>query len=270
MRVPGGGRVAASLAGAILVASTHVPRVPASSTRAELPEPFPAHSLEVPRGMYPVDIALSLEPIDFRRDLLYSSLPETSPVPSARSGAITSLAWSEEARGTTPLENPPSYGRMFLKGWIPLTAAEFALLGVTAALPRSWTGWSAHFVRDGVNHLERAYTEPPVWDDDWWVHNYVGHPYGGALYYNTVRAQGATPIQSMFFSAALSTQWEYFFEAFAERPSIQDLLITPIVGSALGEASHRLTLQLQKGGTTPLEKIVILITNPMHVAFAGF
>ncbi|MGH7680576.1 MAG: DUF3943 domain-containing protein [Candidatus Eiseniibacteriota bacterium] len=163
-----------------------------------------------------------------------------------------------------------TYGSMFLKAWVPMTAVEVALLGVTASLPKKWTGWSAHFVRDGVNHLGQAYTMPPVIDTDWWFHNYVGHPYGGSLYYNAVRSQGATRGQSTFFAFVLSTQWEYFFEAFAERPSIQDLIVTPVAGTVIGELSHRLTLHLKKGGTNTLEKVVILLTNPMHAAFAGF
>jgi len=162
------------------------------------------------------------------------------------------------------------FGSMFLRAWVPVTAAEVVLLGVTASLPKSWTGWSAHFVRDGINHLERAYTRPPVWDDDWWVHNYVGHPYGGSLYYNSVRSQGATKAESLLMATVLSTQWEYFFEAFAERPSIQDLIVTPVAGSILGELSHQLTLNLEKGGTSPGEKLIILVTNPMHVVFDGF
>lgn len=164
---------------------------------------------------------------------------------------------------------PRSYGSMFLKAWMPMTGVEMGLLAVTASLPKSWTGWSAHFVRDGVNHLGRAYTAPPVMDTDWWFHNYVGHPYGGSIYYNAVRSQGASQRQSTFFAFVLSTQWEYFFEAFAERPSIQDLIVTPVAGSILGELSHRLTLQLKKGGTNFGEKVLILITNPMHAAFAG-
>lgn len=164
---------------------------------------------------------------------------------------------------------PRTYGSMFLKAWVPMTGVEVGLLAVTASLPKSWTGWSAHFVRDGVNHLGRAYTEPPVMDTDWWFHNYVGHPYGGSLYYNAVRSQGASQRQSTFFAFVLSTQWEYFFEAFAERPSIQDLIVTPVAGTILGELSHRLTLHLKKGGTNFGEKVLILLTNPMHAAFAG-
>lgn len=165
---------------------------------------------------------------------------------------------------------PPSYGSIFLKGWLPLTVVELGLLGVTATLPKNWTGWSATFVQDGMKNFGRAYTEPPVLDDDWWFHNYVGHPYGGSVYYNTVRCQGATPRQSFFFSLVLSTQWEYVFEAVAERPSIQDLIITPITGSVLGELTHRFTMHLKKGGTSAGEKVLIAITNPMHAIFAGF
>jgi hypothetical protein len=188
--------------------------------------------------------------------------------------AMTPSPLSMEASALVPypvrLDPTPSYGRMFFRTWAPVTMAEFALLGITATLPKSWTGWSAHFVRDGINHLGEAYSRPPDWDDDWWVHNYVGHPYGGSLYYNSVRGQGATPLQSMLFATVLSTQWEYLFEAFAERPSIQDLVVTPVAGAILGELSHRLTLQLERGGTTTGEKILIVVTNPGHAIFSGF
>ena len=164
----------------------------------------------------------------------------------------------------------PSYGRMFFKGWALITSVELALLAVTAMLPKSWTGWSSHFVADGMGNLKEAYTMPPVWDTDHWFHNYVGHPYGGSVYYNTVRCQGANPGQSFLFSTALSVQWEYIFEAVAERPSIQDLFITPITGSLLGEVVHHLTLSLKRHGTNFFEKVIILFLNPGSVVFNGF
>ena len=89
------------------------------------------------------------------------------------------------------------------------------------------------------------------------------------MYYNTVRSQGASPRQSFFFTLVLSTQWEYLFEAVAEQPSIQDLFITPIAGSILGEGVHSLTQSLRKNGTNFPEKMVILILNPMSVLFLG-
>jgi uncharacterized protein DUF3943 len=198
-----------------------------------------------------------------------SSIERSDPFPYGSLNLRLETAGAQSEVVPSP-QYPPGYGSMFMKAWLPVTAAEVVLLGVTASLPKSWTGWSAHFVRDGINHLERAYTRPPVWDSDWWFHNYVGHPYGGSLYYNSVRSQGASPAQSLLFSAVLSTQWEYFFEAFAERPSIQDLIVTPVAGSLLGELTHQLTLELEKGGTSTGEKVIIFVTNPMHVVFDGF
>ncbi len=53
------------------------------------------------------------------------------------------------------------------------------------------------------------------------------------------RSAGTGAGYSFLYSVALSTFfWEYGVEAFAERPSIQDLFVTPIVGSILGEGFY--------------------------------
>ncbi|NNG16528.1 MAG: DUF3943 domain-containing protein [Gemmatimonadales bacterium] len=163
-----------------------------------------------------------------------------------------------------------AYGKQFLKGWTFITSVELSILAVTMAMPKDWTGWHDDFIQDGLNNLQRAWTSPPIMDDDHWFHNYVGHPYGGNVYYNTVRSQGATPVQSFFFSAFMSGMWEYVFEAMAEQPSIQDLIITPTTGAVLGELVHRLTLTLKKDGTNLGEKALILVMNPTHAVMAGF
>jgi len=186
---------------------------------------------------------------------------------SGDAGALAGVA--SHGSSYTPVPER-SFGSMFFRGWAAITGVEIVLLAGTASLPREWTGWSETFVEDGLRNLGRAWTSPPVMDDDAWFHNYVGHPYGGGVYYNTVRCQGASPAQSLLFTTVLSLQWEYVFEAVAERPSIQDIVITPIAGMALGEGVHRLTLALQEGGTSLPEKAVILVLNPMHVLFAGF
>jgi hypothetical protein len=165
---------------------------------------------------------------------------------------------------------PPKSGSIFVRAWLPITIGEFGLLGVTALLPKSFTGWSANFVGEGAGHFAEAWTKPPVWDTDHWFHNYVGHPYGGSFYYNSVRSRGATPVQSMAFAAVLSAQWEYIFEAVAERPSIQDLVVTPIAGWAMGELTHRMSNQMRKGRVTLPEKIAMTILNPADVLTHGY
>ena len=176
--------------------------------------------------------------------------------------------WSRPAAAFK--EAPERPDGLFFSAWQTITIFELALLTVTAAAPREWTGWSDEFIADALDNFGEAYTRPPVWDTDSWQINYVGHPYGGSLYYNTIRCRGASKTESFLFSTLLSTQWEYMVESVAERPSIQDLLITPITGWILGEWIHNLTLRMAKGGYGVLEKVLLTVLNPMHTIYIGF
>lgn len=218
-----------------------------------------------PGVRFPGDLTTAQWPADRPCDLYRLAATDHEPImpPGTYGGPGPYASPSTEPEA-------PSYGRMFFKGWALITSVEMVLLVVTAMLPKSWTGWSSQFVRDGWENMKEAYTMPPVWDTDHWFHNYIGHPYGGSVYYNTVRCQGANPGQSFLFSTALSIQWEYIFEAVAERPSIQDLFITPIAGSLLGEFVHHLTLSLKRHGTNIFEKVIITILNPGSVVFNGY
>lgn len=163
-----------------------------------------------------------------------------------------------------------TYGRQFLNGCKIIGGVELGVLTMLMLMPRSFTRWEEDYMQDAVRNLKRAYTSPPVWDQDHWFHNYLSHPYGGSIYYNTVRAQGATPFQSFIFSAFISTAWEYVIEAIAERPSTQDLFITPVVGSVLGELVHQAANGMKKNGCTFPEKVLITVLNPMEVVFNGY
>ncbi len=55
----------------------------------------------------------------------------------------------------------------------------------------------------------------------------------------TARGSGFKFIESFLYSALMSTfYWEYGIEAFAEVPSAQDLIITPVIGSVMGEGFY--------------------------------
>ncbi len=177
--------------------------------------------------------------------------------------------WMDPPAGLPESVNPKP-DRLFFTSWRTLTIFELGLLGLTASMPRDWTGWSEEFVSDAMDNLHDAYTKPPVWDTDWWFHNYVGHPYGGSVYYNTVRCRGASKTESFLFATLMSTQWEFVFEAVAEQPSIQDLFITPVTGWILGELIHNLTLGLTIGGVNLIERVLLTVLNPMHAVYVGF
>ncbi|VAX18811.1 hypothetical protein MNBD_IGNAVI01-1151 [hydrothermal vent metagenome] len=145
-----------------------------------------------------------------------------------------------------------------------------AMVGVLMLAPRSVTKWKEGYIDDAMSNLKRAFNEPPVWDEDHWQINYVGHPYAGSLYYNTIRAQGGSIISSFLFSAFISTGWEYVYEGVAEQPSIQDLFVTPIAGAILGELIHQATLGMKKNGFSVFEAAFVTVFNPMYVITNGY
>jgi hypothetical protein len=182
----------------------------------------------------------------------------------------TWLASGTFSVGGLPYVQKPSYFHMVTKGTALIVGAELSLMVVMTFLPREVTRWEDDFVADASRNLGRHLVTAPIWDEDDWRLNYLGHPYAGNLYYNTVRAQGASPGQSFLFSFFASTFWEYVVEAVAEPASIQDLIVTPVAGSILGELSHRATLAMKKNGTSVIEGIIMTLINPTHVVMNGY
>ncbi len=110
--------------------------------------------------------------------------------------------------------------------------------GVLWAMPESVTNWDKEEIKEkGILWKWKENVKAgPVWDEDNWVLNWITHPYCGGIYYMTARSSGFTVLESFGYSAIMSTFfWEYGIEAFAEVPSIQDLIITPVAGAAVGE-----------------------------------
>ncbi len=109
--------------------------------------------------------------------------------------------------------------------------------GILYTMPSDITGWDKDV--DGSELASRWWdnvSQKPVWDKDDWIINYVGHAYFGGVYYQVARKSGYNQWDSFVYTTLMSTFfWEYGIEAFAERPSIQDLIYTPISGWICGE-----------------------------------
>ena len=123
----------------------------------------------------------------------------------------------------------------------------FVGAAVLYAMPTSVTNWDRSDIHNlGANWWDNV-QGGPVWDKDTWVLNYVMHPYFGAIYYMQAREAGFHWFESFLYSAAMSTFfWEFGIEAFAEKPSIQDLFVTPIVGSMVGEGFYQASYHIKK------------------------
>jgi hypothetical protein len=172
---------------------------------------------------------------------------------------------------TIPLRNEHA-GIWKKVGRAELFIGGVEVIGMVALImmPKEITKWPDDWAQDAIRNLKRAFTTTPVWDRDDWALNYIGHPIAGSYYYNALRSQNASRFHSFLFSTAQSFIWEYFIEGMAERPSAQDLLITPVVGSLLGETTHAITMNMRRNGFNLFEKVFVLLLNPMYVINNGF
>jgi hypothetical protein len=177
---------------------------------------------------------------------------------------------SEEESKLPQIGPPPPHHTV--KTFAVFTAASLVGIGVYALGPSSFTGTNkdGHEYEKAWNKFKNAWTEPPVLDKDPWTVNYLGHPYFGSLFYLSQRNYGESPLYSFLFSTFMSTAFEYCIESWAEHPSIQDLIVTPVVGSILGEVIFLATQEMRKDGFTTAEKIVVTVINPMYVFQNGY
>jgi Domain of unknown function (DUF3943) len=142
---------------------------------------------------------------------------------------LVSADTADELKG--PSRDWVGLGRdtLFLLGYQVVT------IGVFYVLPESVSKWSDDQKKHGADRWW-SHVRNPTWDSDNPVVNYIGHPYFGAAYYTRARERGFGEFDSFLYSALASTMYEFGVEAIFERPSLQDLMVTPIGGALLGFA----------------------------------
>jgi hypothetical protein len=128
-------------------------------------------------------------------------------------------------------------------------AYGFGVIGVIALLPEDISNWDKE---EGIfNKWSTNVSDGPVWDRDNGPLNLIGHPYFGGVYYQVARKSGYRQWDAFIYSAMMSTfYWEYGIESFAEVPSIQDLVITPVLGWAYGEWAFNTEMDIREDGDT--------------------
>ncbi|MEE3078621.1 MAG: DUF3943 domain-containing protein [Bdellovibrionota bacterium] len=169
---------------------------------------------------------------------------------------------------STGKDEPGKYDKI-LKETRNFTGLGFAMMGLLFALPESVSKWDRSEIIDNLSNKwqDNVKTKPVVDKDDWWI-NYIGHPVSGAAYHVVARHAGLGPWESFGYGVLMLTFfWEYGLEAVAETPSIQDLFITPILGSLLGELFYKVQLEIKENngelyGSEALGTVVGVMTNP--------
>ena len=139
---------------------------------------------------------------------------------------------------------------------------QFLAVGTISLWPQRTTNYSNKI---GFDRWLRNVTSPH-WDSDSAQINYGLHPYWGAGYYIRARERGLERGEAFWYSVLLSSIFEFGAEAMVERVSIQDLVVTPVLGSLLGEhvfTPWREHLRSKEGPLSPLEQVAWILTDPL-------
>jgi hypothetical protein len=144
---------------------------------------------------------------------------------------------------------------------------QVGVAGFLYLLPESVTQWTPEQKKTSMRRWWEN-VQHPQWDKDTWYVNYLGHPYFGAISYIRARERGFGVFGGFGFAAFLSTLYEYGIEALFERPSYQDLIITPVAGLLLGALLFE-PLRERLHGKPELEwydHVTLFVTDPMGAA----
>lgn len=148
---------------------------------------------------------------------------------------------------------------------------HLVIAGILWVLPSDVSNWSEREKTRGAENWVNNVTKPE-WDmDSWWI-NYITHPYFGAAYYIRARERGFDEVSSFAYSALASAAYEFGVEAFFEKPSIQDLIVTPVGGALLGAfvfepIRNRIKLKQELAW---YDHLGLILTDPIGALNSGF
>lgn len=160
-----------------------------------------------------------------------------------------------------------------------LVGAYVGTLVVLECLPEDATSWNrADLQKDppAKRWVDNIFRRGPEWDHDNPIFNYVLHPYAGAVYFMCARSCGFNFYQSLLYSAIISTVgWEFGIEACMERPSIQDIFVTPLAGCVIGELFYKLKRNIVSHGyrlfgSPVIGNIVAFLIDPVNEVVSYF
>lgn len=289
---------AAPLGAAPLAAMAELPGVDVLSPLGELmmtlpPEPVPTgrwvdYMFPARHNRIPTDDELLLASWDPGETGERPS-PSTTDLFTARDGdpfpfraPSLRMAWNEERSGLgyaafeldANAERSSLAQRRLFRTTNYVAGMHIFLLFILRALPESVTKWDDEDRNISFGELADKWKENaqngPVMDSDELYLNWIVHPLMGSTYYMLARRDGMDRWGSFWYSVFISTcVWEYGIECFAEEPSTQDLFITPIVGSLVGEFFLKLTDRIRKRGyrvwgSPLLGSILVFMIDPLE------
>jgi hypothetical protein len=152
-----------------------------------------------------------------------------------------------------------------------LFGSQFVAAGIIYMMPESVSNWSSEQKNNIFKKYARNVADPVIDKDQFYI-NYALHPYWGATYYVRARERGLDKPSSFVYSVLISAMYEFGVECFFEKPSIQDLIVTPVVGSLLGAfvfEPWRDSIK-RKQDLSWYDHAALVVTDPVGVLSVGF
>jgi hypothetical protein len=139
--------------------------------------------------------------------------------------------------------------------------------GIWFLTPESVSQWTAEQRRTSLQKWWEN-VRHPQWDPDTWYVNYLGHPYFGAIGYIRARERRFGAFGGFWYAALLSGLYEFGIEAMFERPSYQDLIVTPVGGLLVGALLFEPLREYirQKPELRWYDHIPLALTDPLGVS----
>jgi hypothetical protein len=197
--------------------------------------------------------------------------PIYPPAPPPPAGGLRFDGGVDRSLGRQPTKDDRSSWAQWNATLPGVTTTMFgmliAMIGGFTLLPKDATGWNEpEFVG-----LKGNFTVGPRFDNDHTYFNYVAHPLGGSEYYMMARNRDLNWWQSLAYSAAISTTFEFFMESAYERASWQDLWITPVSGAFIGELRWQAKKALENPSSGKpigtLNKVLYVVIDPFEAVY---
>jgi hypothetical protein len=154
------------------------------------------------------------------------------------------------------------------------TPADANPLRATLELGAVWTlgfAWYATTSNDIVHQWDVGYSwskfEQKITghafgpDTNQFGTNFIGHPLGGTGYYLAARSNRLGILSSFGYSLAGSLLWELFGEV-SEVVSMNDSLVTPVAGLAIGESTTQLGAFFDRSGPSGTHRVFGSVFGP--------
>lgn len=181
---------------------------------------------------------------------------------------LIALSISSTSVAALDLEGPQVCSSKYCHGNIvaPLSRVAVVELAMYTGLVAIWPDFYAPS-HGSTKQFKKAWTMPPYFDStkpiflsdgDIWPINAVLHPIYGSEIYLVSRTWEHNPFMSFMFSASASVVWEYLVESWFQRPSLIDLLWTPLAGAALGEFRYFILKAASQKIDKKVPKVIIM------------